>query len=579
MRLRRPSHSVLFAAVVSAACSSAPAEPIDSGETFEIRPRTAILSFAGDSVSLSAERKDSRGRPSDCPNTRWTSLKEDVATVNGSGKVKAKSAGLATILAVCGTMEASASVQVAGEEHSGRLMKAFPEAEGWGALALSECRTGGVEVIPVTHLGDSGPGSLREAIASSRDDRLSIITFSVGGYLDLESVIELRNRKCLYIAGQTAPGDGITLRIAPGVGFYTKEHTSDVVIRHLRFRGGYGGNVRGPAAIRIGSGKRYVIDHLSISWTTDKAIVIKKSATSWSYPVSAVSVQRSILSEIFAVHPTAMQISGENNDGATDWRLIQDISVHRNLFAHNSHRNPNVTTYGAEVINNLVYNWRQGAVQSTRESRLDVVSNAFLPGPMTDGRYLWEVTWVCNHPGGYEPSLYVAGNIGPHNLDPTADNWSGESRMVACYYDTGGAPGAELPERMRRNAPLAQPDFPVDVLPATAVKTDILSDVGASSGLTCDGRWIPRYDAVDLRVLNDVRNGTGPAEPPENESAVGGFPTLSSGPTCEDRDGDGMPDEFERRFGFDPDDPRDAAFDSDGDGYFNVEEYVNASMS
>lgn len=559
-------------------CSSAPTDPsAASDEGFVIEPQVAHLSSLGDSTSLRAVQRDQHGRESSCPNVRWQSLDEAVATVNGSGKVKARAAGIAAIIAACGAAEARASVQVI--EVTGAGLRAFPEAEGWGAGALNSCRRGGTEVLRVTNLNDAGSGSLRAAVEASQDDRLSIVVFRVAGYLDLQSDIELRGKSCLYFAGQTAPGDGITIRRSPGRAFYIKGASHDIVFRHLRFRGGYAGNYRGHVGIQVGSGENYVLDHLSMGWTTDKALIIKKSATSWSNPISRVSVQRSIMAEIFADHPTGVQISGENDYGATDWRLIQDLSLHRNLFAHNSHRNPNVTTYGTEVINNVIYNWRMGAVQSTRESKLDVISNVFDPGPMTDSRYLYEVTWTCDHPGGYEPSLHVEGNIGPHSDDPAADNWNGASRMTACYYKTGGDPGVELPNRFRRDNPLPRPLWPVAVRSAAAVRDDVLGDVGASAGLACDGGWVARADAADRRVIGDARNATGPAKPPENESQVGGFPSLDPGQACSDGDGDGMPDAFESRFGFDPDNPFDAAHDADGDGYSNIEEYINVSLS
>jgi pectate lyase len=579
MKSDRPLIAIVATSLLLIGCSSAPTDPQASAEDLIIQPHTVVLPAVGDSVSLRAVRRNGRGTDSACSNVKWQSQDERVATVNGSGKVKARAAGLTTILALCGTIEASAAIQVGQSEGDDAGLRAFPEAEGWGADALSSCRGGGTEVLRVTNLQDDGSGSLRAAVEASQDDLLSIIVFRVAGYLDLQSDIELRNRSCLYFAGQTAPGDGITIRRSPGRAFYIKGTSHDIVFRHLRFRGGYAGNYRGHIGIQVGSGEDYVLDHLSLGWTTDKAIVIKKSATTWSHPIRRVTVQRSILAEIFADHPTGMQISGENNDGATDWRLIQDLSIHRNLFAHNSHRNPNVTTFGTEVINNVIYNWRMGAVQSTRESRLDVISNVFEPGPMTDSRYLYEVTWVCDHPEGYEPSLHVAGNIGPHNDHPAADNWTGAARMTACYYKTGGDPGTELPDRFRRNSPLAQPRWPVIVRSATAVQSDVLSDVGASAGLACGGGWVARSDAADRRVIGDVRNGTGPQRPPENESEVGGFPSLNPGQPCPDGDGDGMPDAFESRFGFDPDDPFDAAQDADGDGYSNIEEYINGSLS
>jgi hypothetical protein len=58
---------------------------------------------------------------------------------------------------------------------------------------------------------------------------------------------------------------------------------------------------------------------------------------------------------------------------------------------------------------------------------------------------------------------------------------------------------------------------------------------------------------------------------------VGGWPSLDAGVPCEDWDGDGMPDSFEDRFGFNPADPADGVADADGDGYTNVEEFLNFS--
>jgi len=59
------------------------------------------------------------------------------------------------------------------------------------------------------------------------------------------------------------------------------------------------------------------------------------------------------------------------------------------------------------------------------------------------------------------------------------------------------------------------------------------------------------------------------------QAEVGGWPDLQTGPVPRDRDGDGMPNEWERQHGLNPDSPADGAQDRDGDGYTNVEEYLN----
>ena len=147
--------------------------------------------------------------------------------------------------------------------------------------------------------------------------------------------------------------------------------------------------------------------------------------------------------------------------------------------------------------------------------------------------------------------------------------------MLACYNDRDGTP---LDPTWRRNARLPQPAHPISLQPADAVYADVMADVGSNRGLRCDGTWRTRHDEVDRRLLDDVRNGRGPSKAPANEGELGGFPPLSPGSTCSDSDGDGMPDEYESRYGFDRNDAGDGWSDWDDDGYSNVEEFLNGSQ-
>jgi hypothetical protein len=91
-----------------------------------------------------------------------------------------------------------------------------------------------------------------------------------------------------------------------------------------------------------------------------------------------------------------------------------------------------------------------------------------------------------------------------------------------------------------------------------------LADVGATR---------PKRDAIDTRLVNDVRSGTGRII--DDETEVGGWLPLKSAPPPTDTDHDGMPDAWETTRGLNPLDPADGARDRDGDGWTNVEEYLN----
>ena len=106
---------------------------------------------------------------------------------------------------------------------------AFPGAQGWGRFA-----TGGRKgtVYHVTNLNDSGSGSLRDAVSSPN----RIVVFDVAGVININSRIIFANN--LYVAGQTAPGEGITV-YGDGVSFSGATNT---IVRYMRFRMGHGGS-------------------------------------------------------------------------------------------------------------------------------------------------------------------------------------------------------------------------------------------------------------------------------------------------------------------------------------------------
>ncbi len=114
------------------------------------------------------------------------------------------------------------------------------------------------------------------------------------------------------------------------------------------------------------------------------------------------------------------------------------------------------------------------------------------------------------------------------------------------------------------NQPFTAP--PVNTAKAGAAFEAVLANAGAT---------LPRRDAVDTRIVAEVRERRGSII--DSQQQVGAWPELKSTTAPKDSDGDGMPDDWEKRYGLNPRDPSDANLDKDGDGYTNIEEYLNGT--
>src|SRR5262249_35815392 len=93
--------------------------------------------------------------------------------------------------------------------------------------------------------------------------------------------------------------------------------------------------------------------------------------------------------------------------------------------------------------------------------------------------------------------------------------------------------------------------------------------------LAVAGASLPARDAVDKRIVEQVRQRTGKII--DSQKEVGGWPELKAAPAPADSDHDGMPDEWETRHGLNPRDPTDAALAKDKHGYTNLEHYLNGT--
>lgn len=394
-------------------------------------------------------------------------------------------------------------------------LPAFPGAEGHGAMTPGG--RGGA-VILVTNLNASGPGSLRAAVEAKGP---RIIVFRVGGTIRQTSVLEI-HEPYLTIAGQTAPGGGITIR---GPGFAVMTH--DVIIRGMRFRVGADdgvdfGNADG---LRVDNGSNVIVDHCSFSWALDENL----STSTWSGPTHNVTFQWNIISEglYHSKHP-----EGDHSMGLLIYQGSRLISVHHNLLAHNNQRNPMVKgDADIEFVNNVVYDWGQIATEFTDPEKsgptqAHLIGNVYKTGPGT----------VSTNPVRMRSS--VSGNIYLKDNSGVADS---------------GAPGAQSSQLHIDRA-----------------------DQAYESVLSYAGAFAPQRDSIDARVVSEVRQGKGKII--NSPSEVGGWLNVSRGSAPTDSDKDGMPDRWESDHGLSPKDANDRN-NVMPDGYTALETYINSLIS
>jgi hypothetical protein len=196
--------------------------------------------------------------------------------------------------------------------------------------------------------------------------------------------------------------------------------------------------------------------------------------------------------------------------------------------------------------NNVFYNW--GGAASGYNADTESVS-----------RYNFVNNWYQRGPDSSKSLAFDEGN-------PLADS-----------YFSGNFMNGELPENPwslvrfddGRTVGSAQP-FPVEAVatqPAYEAFEDVLRHAGASL----------QRDSADQRIVDHVREGTGGLI--DTVEQAGGWPVLETGSPPQDSDGDGMPDAWERERGLDPENAADGNGDVDGDGYTNLEDYLNGLVA
>jgi pectate lyase len=416
-------------------------------------------------------------------------------------------------------------------------LAAFPGAEGFGAYTPGGR---GGKVINVTNLNDSGPGSLRAAVEAQGP---RIVVFCVSGYIDLKKPLRI-SHPYITIAGQTAPGDGVCLRnYELSIG-----NTHDIVVRYLRSRpGDRASKASEMDAISIWDAHDVIIDHCSATWSTDESLSVTGHSDN-------ITVQWCIIGEALTKHSYGSIIGSHQGK----------ITFHHNLYANNISRNPRPGSYNydqenandpgptIDFRNNVVYNWNWGAGYSGsgvpgeyENFTMNYVGNYLKPGPDTQDFYR---TKAFSLYADAAARIYMADNFMEGFAEGTADNG-------LLFYESGGV--------LNR---LAKP------VSCVRVKTDEVK-TAYSEVLLNVGAIRPVRDGVDTRLVAGVREGRGRIR--LSLSEVGGWPQLGRASSPADTDLDGIPDKWETTHDLDPKDALDAGGDKDGDGYTNIEEYLN----
>lgn len=429
----------------------------------------------------------------------------------------------------------------------------FPGGEGYGRNATGARTTKTREVYRVTNLNDSGEGSFRDAV--SKPNRFVVI--NVDGVVECSgTVVSLAEN--LTILGQTAPGDGIVLY----GGAVSASGADNTIVRYMRFRMGPKNFSEGSKdALGVANGENMMFDHCSITWGRDECFSISDDGKGTS--PRNITIQNSIVGQGLQNHSCGGLLQTSKDRGVT---------VFRCLYIDSKTRNPKVKGLN-QFVNNVVYNWGNGAAynmsgDSQGESETTIEDNYFIVGPgnnwlntqQADGSLAYELGVVSPTKPFIEGNelfrTYLNGNMYDNNKNGVLDGhlldrseWSGEPTILS-------APSSLHPHIYSQTN-------------ATEAYNYIVEHVGAS---------LPARDQVDAFLIDELTSlgtkGTIIGKPADtNQFPIGGCGTFKSGTLPLDTDGDGMPDDFEDKWGLDKNDPKDAVKDA-ANGYTNIENYA-----
>ena len=425
---------------------------------------------------------------------------------------------------------------------------AFPGAKGF-----AKCASGGRggRVIHVTNTRDAGPGSLRQALEVESGKR--IIVFDVGGIIQLKDKIAVDHGN-VTLAGQTAPGSGITLR---GAMIYVR--ASNVIIRGLRIRPGDGaGDIpRARDSISVGTQTRpyphdVIVDSNSFTWAVDETVSAWLGARGVTFSNNIIA--KALHDSIHRDEPNGQQKIQPRKPHSMGVLLgpeVKKVTLIGNLLANNHCRNPASHAVEMEFLNNYVYDYRcEGTILYGQRPLSHVINNYYHERPGIGKRPIE----LKHHSAGTR--TYVKGNLSKFFRPTLRDPVAPMVRVTPGYEHNGWT----------SQGPLFPPSE-TDLINADDLAAHIQESVGA--------RW-PVMDRIDRDIVKQTLNGRG--QRIDTPSQDGGYEKGIAGRAPTDSDRDGIPDEFEIAIHSDPS-RKDANQDVDKDGFSNIEEYLNGIIT
>ncbi len=463
---------------------------------------------------------------------------------------------------------------------------AFPSAVGFGRYA-SGGRGG--EIYHVTNLNTEGEGSIVDAVSKTG----RIIVFDVAGFIDLGKLsgrtLQLKSNQTLLF--QTAPADGIVLT----GGRVSSSGASNLIVRYMRVRVGRTGVSDGSLdAGGLASGKDVIYDHCSFIWGEDECFSINTD-NKGTRPQN-ITLQNCIFGQGQMNHSAGGLIQTNDDEGVT---------LYRNLYIDNATRNNKIKGLN-QYVNNVVYNWTDAAYimggDSDGKSKTQIENNYFIYGPgwvwrNTDSKKIPDE--IKNNPEICSPvgddgrfcevlsqenigaafsranadfSTYFVGNY----IDKNQDGALNGSETTQANFTDNYKPDSGNPEGLPTFLTACPEEMPVipDVMSAAEAYAWILQNGGAT---------LPKRDKVEQYLIDELSSlGTKGVvlrdeRKPIQYGLAGtwkeGFAAQETPNYANDTDKDGIPDEWERQYGLNPNDPSDAAKFSNN-GYSNIENYL-----